>query len=239
MLPKKPYKAREFAEARRLRRDEGLPMKVIAKRLGVSPGTVHLWTQDIELAAEQLERNMRRSRSAFVATWIEKNRARRRQYQEEGRSRAREHDPLHLAGCMLYWAEGSKNRNCAKLANSDVNMVSFFRRFLRECFDVPAERFRMRLNVYLGNGLTISSIEHYWLAALELPASVLGKHSIDHFPTSSSGAKKNRLPYGVCTLGVCDTRIVQHIYGAIQEYAGFEEPRWLDCDPVPSEAEAD
>jgi hypothetical protein len=24
------------------------------------------------------------------------------------------------------------------------------------------------------------------------------------------------------------TRIVQHIYGAIQEYAGFEEPRWLD-----------
>ena len=27
------------------------------------------------------------------------------------------------------------------------------------------------------------------------------------------------------------TRILQHIYGAIQEYAGFEEPRWLDGPP--------
>jgi hypothetical protein len=30
-------------------------------------------------------------------------------------------------------------------------------------------------------------------------------------------------------LSLGSTQIVQHIYGAIQEYAGFEEPRWLDC----------
>ena len=33
------------------------------------------------------------------------------------------------------------------------------------------------------------------------------------------------------TLAVHDTQLVQHIYGAIQEYAGFEEPRWLDGPP--------
>jgi hypothetical protein len=27
------------------------------------------------------------------------------------------------------------------------------------------------------------------------------------------------------------THLVQHIYGAIQEYAGFDEPRWLDGPP--------
>jgi hypothetical protein len=27
---------------------------------------------------------------------------------------------------------------------------------------------------------------------------------------------------------ICRTAIVQHIYGAIQEYAGFERPEWLD-----------
>jgi len=32
----------------------------------------------------------------------------------------------------------------------------------------------------------------------------------------------------VGNLAYCSTEIVQHIYGAIQEYAGFEEPRWLD-----------
>jgi hypothetical protein len=40
--------------------------------------------------------------------------------------------------------------------------------------------------------------------------------------------KKNRLPYGVCQLRLHSTPVIQHIYGAIQEYAGFEEPRWLD-----------
>jgi hypothetical protein len=32
--------------------------------------------------------------------------------------------------------------------------------------------------------------------------------------------------YGVCELH--STRVVQHIYGAIQEYAGFDKPAWLD-----------
>jgi hypothetical protein len=40
------------------------------------------------------------------------------------------------------------------------------------------------------------------------------------------------LPYGVCFVSVAkSTRLVQHIYGAIQEYAGFEEPRWFDGPP--------
>ena len=133
-----------------------------------------------------------------------------------------------MAGCMLFWAEGSKCRNCVKFANSDVNMVALFKMFLSRCFDVPAERFTLRLNVYLGNDKSLAEIESHWLQALDLPSSCLRKHSINHFPTSSSGRKRNRLPYGVATIGICDTRITQHIYGAIQEYGGFEEPRWLD-----------
>jgi hypothetical protein len=36
------------------------------------------------------------------------------------------------------------------------------------------------------------------------------------------------LPYGTCRLVVHDTALVQSIYGAIQEYAGFDRPEWLD-----------
>lgn len=50
---------------------------------------------------------------------------------------------------------------------------------------------------------------------------------LNHTPTSSSGRARKKLPYGVCTLTVCSTRLVQHIYGAIQEYGGFDEPAWL------------
>jgi hypothetical protein len=37
----------------------------------------------------------------------------------------------------------------------------------------------------------------------------------------------NKLPYGTCRLAVHDTALVQSIYGAIQEHAGFERPEWL------------
>jgi hypothetical protein len=129
---------------------------------------------------------------------------------------------------MLYWAEGSKERNAALLANSDVHLVRFFCTFLRTCFPVRAEDLRIRLNVYTGNGLSIQDIERHWLEALELPRSCLTRHTLNHTPTSSSGRKANKLPYGVCTVRVHSTHIVQHIYGAIQEYAGFDELRWLD-----------
>ena len=130
---------------------------------------------------------------------------------------------------MLYWAEGSKHRNSLTFANSDPEMIRFFVRFLQESLGVGPEEMTIRLNVYTTNGLTVREIEDHWLSSLELPRSSLRKHQLNHNPTSSSGKKRNKLPYGVCTLRVkCSTRLVQHIYGAIQEYGGFDEPRWLD-----------
>jgi hypothetical protein len=114
--------------------------------------------------------------------------------------------------------------------------MAFFRRFLTECFEIESTRFRLSLHVYLGNGLRIEEIEEYWLKVLALPPSCLRKHMINPLPTSSSGQKRNKLPYGVANLSVGDTRITQHIYGAIQEYAGFDEPRWLDGPPLKSQA---
>jgi hypothetical protein len=99
---------------------------------------------------------------------------------------------------------------------------------LRTSLQIEPERVTLRLNVYTNNGLSIREIEDFWLTALELPRSCLRKHSLNHYPTSSSGKKKRKLPYGVCTLCLYDTRVVQHVYGAIQEYGGFDEPRWLD-----------
>ena len=129
---------------------------------------------------------------------------------------------------MLYWAEGAKSRNTVKLVNSDPALIVFFARFLRESLGVRTEDIRVCLNVHLTNGMTIEEIESYWVELLELPRSCLRKHTLNAKPTSSSGSKPNKLPYGVCTLRVNSTQLVQHIYGAIQEYAGFDNPGWLD-----------
>lgn len=239
-----PRKPQERAAARQMR-TRGMPIKRIAARLGVAPSSVLYWTRDITLTPEQRLRNARgpsgpqnpevvRRRVEAVK---ERARERRREAQLEGRMRARRGDGLHQAGCMLYWAEGAKGRNSVVFANSDRAMVVFFCRFLRQCFDVTSQQMTIRLNVYTSNGLTLREIEDHWLWALELPRSALRKHSLNHRPTSSSGGRRHKLPYGVCTLRATrSTAIVQHIYGAIQEYGGFEEPRWLDGPPRGSAA---
>ncbi len=53
--------------------------------------------------------------------------------------------------------------------------------------------------------------------------------TVNRYSKHSQKKRRNKLPFGTCRLVVCDTRIVQSIYGAIQEYAGFERPEWLDA----------
>jgi hypothetical protein len=154
MATTRPRKPVERAEARRLRK-QGAPLKRIASELGVSPSSVLTWTRDIELTEEQHEQNLRgptgplyeeRIRKRAKA-WSARCRSRRADFQAEGRARAREGDPLHYAGCMLYWAEGAKGRNTVNFVNSDPYMLRLFLRFLIKTLGVDRERIRIRLNV--------------------------------------------------------------------------------------------
>jgi hypothetical protein len=213
-----------------------MPFRRVARRLDVSPSSVVEWTRDITLTEEQIARNLRdrdgplnpEAMARRAAAWSARCRARRAEYQHQGRMQARRGDPLHLQGCMLYWAEGGKGRNQLNFSNSDVQMQRLFRRFLTESLRVDRSEIRLRVNAHLNNGLTIGEIERHWLIALELPQTCVRKHTVNCLPKSSSGRRHNRLPYGVATLSVSSTRVVQHIFGAIQEYGGFSESRWLD-----------
>jgi hypothetical protein len=134
---------------------------------------------------------------------------------------------LHLTGCMLYWAEGSKNRNGVQFTNSDADMMRTFVEFLRRCYGVRRDDLRLTLNVHLNNGLSLPDIEHWWLARLNLSRCSLGSHTLNTY-SRASGQLRRTLPYGTARIAVHSTFIVQSIYGAIQEYARVERPEWLD-----------
>jgi transcriptional regulator with XRE-family HTH domain len=222
----------ERDEARRLRRNEGKSVKEIARLLDVSPSSVSRWTADITLSPGFIE--ALRQRNPAVNGRLEgtreqsaTKRAARLVEQERGRDLARSPTRLHLAGCMLYWAEGSKNRNVVRLTNSDPDLLALFVRFLRECYSVRSERMTLSVNCRLNNGLELAEIERWWLERLGLPAVSLRKATVNA-PSRASRWYRNVLIYGTARVTVCSTAIVQSIYGAIQEYAGIERPEWVD-----------
>ncbi len=58
--------------------------------------------------------------------------------------------------------------------------------------------------------------------------SVPSRSIVNVYSKYSQKKRCNKLPYGTCKVVYNDTRTVQSIYGAIQEYAGFDRPEWLD-----------
>jgi AcrR family transcriptional regulator len=223
----------EREEARRLRAVEGLSVREITRRLGVSKGSVSLWVRDVPLTDAQRARlqaaNPRYGgQNAGAATNARRARVARSAWQEEGRELARARGSDFAAGCMLYWAEGSKTRNVAQLSNSDPEVVRFFVDFLRRHFDVPDRDIRVTCNLFADHLPDQERIEQFWLDVLQLPPECLRKSIVNVYSKYSQKKRKNMLPYGTCRVSVHRTRLIQTIYGAIQEYGGFERPEWLD-----------
>jgi hypothetical protein len=135
--------------------------------------------------------------------------------------------PLHAAGAMLYWAEGDKReRHAARLSNSDPKLVRFFLHFLRAYFRVPDDRIRVTCNLFADHVQRQLEFEQFWLDTLELPRRCLHRSIVNVHSTHSQKKRRTKLPFGTCKIAVYDTRIVQSIFGSIQEYGGFDRPEW-------------
>jgi hypothetical protein len=223
-------KTAERELARQLRR-EGASVREIEAALRVSRSSVSLWVRDIRLTDEQqaavVARNPRcRGKSEVAQRKREAAVERRRGYQDEGRELARRGDPSFAAGCMLFWAEGSRARNTVELTNSDPDMIAFFASFLRHYFAVDSRDMRISCNLFADHVSEQQRIEQFWLDTARLPRSSLRKSMVNVYSKYSAKKRKNRLPYGTCKLVVGNTRVAHMLYGAIQEIAGFDRPEW-------------
>ena len=111
-------------------------MKEIARIVGVSVGSVSLWVRDVPLtpaqeAALDARNPVRNGQRRGTVNNSKRCREIRVAAQEIGREHVRAGDTTFIAGCVLYWAEGSKRRNSLTLTNADPDLVEVFLRFLR------------------------------------------------------------------------------------------------------------
>lgn len=218
-------KIKEKEEARKLR-NEGYSLNEIHKQLGVSKSTVSLWVKDIRLSSEQrkkLDSNNFGGRGHGGKMWSQLNLDQRIKYQQQGATSISNFD-LHLAGCMLYWAEGSKDRNSMSFTNMDPEMVILFLRFLKECYSIDEEKVDIYLNSHYLSSKTETEIKEYWQSLLKLPDKCF-----KYFFVEKRIPKKPKTDYGfgICQIRIHDTEIVQNIFGAIKAYVGISSNRWL------------
>src|SRR5215213_9157791 len=158
----------ERQQARQLRR-AGLPLAEIAARLGVSKSSVSLWVRDVEFDAPVVRSTRGRRRDP--------NALQRRKQGEierlvaEGRERIgrlSEREFL-VAGVALYAGEGSKEDGRVRFVNSDPRMVVFFCTWLRHFYEVDESR--LRLALYLHQGLDLDASTAYWSALTGIPGT--------------------------------------------------------------------
>lgn len=226
-------KVEERRESEILRK-EGMSLSEIAVLLNVSKGSVSTWVRNVKIPEAKKRQMIERYKNKSVQGSLiagsankEKFRTIRDKHQQEGKRLAELNDPMFFSGCMLYWAEGSKYRNCLTFTNSDVNMLRFFLRFLFKYFDIKYEDISISCHYYSSNGLNNLEVEKYWIEALEFPESCLRKTTVNKVIRTSCQKRQDRTKYGVIKIIVSNVRVIQMIYGAIQEIASFSNKEWL------------
>ena len=121
---------------------------------------------------------------------------------EEGRRRVGRmtEQEFLLVGAALYAGEGSKSEGSVRFANTDPAMIALFCAWLRRFFEVDESRLRLRL--YLHEGLDIESANAFWSELTGIPLSQFGKpYRADPDPTIRTAKHVNGCPsviYG-CT----------------------------------------
>ncbi len=129
---------------------------------------------------------------------------------------------------MLYWAEGAKERSQLQFSNADPVMARFFVDFLKKHFDLHGDEIRITCHLYADHLEQQHEIEQFWLAALDLPHVSLRKSVVNVYSKYSKRKRVGNLPYGTCRVVVSRTRVVQTIFGGIQEIGGFTREAWLE-----------
>ena len=163
-------KGTEQEEARRLRA-ENLTLADIAERLGVSKSSVSLWVRDVPFTPSKRRYGPQRRphpghlrKLEQIEQLDQKGLARVAEFGEEG---------FFAAGIALYAGEGSKTDGQIRFANSDPGMMRFFCLWLRAFFAIDESR--LRVSVYLHQGLDLNAAEQHWSNVTGVPTSQFTK----------------------------------------------------------------
>lgn len=120
---------------------------------------------------------------------------------------------LKLAGLMLYWSEGHKSATSSGIdfANSDVDMITIFVKFLREIYRVDEKRFRVLLYCYTNQNIT--DLIKFWSKLTSIPKKQFTK------PYIRKDFRKDgrKMKYGMVHIRYADKKLFLSIMKSIEK----------------------
>jgi transcriptional regulator with XRE-family HTH domain len=159
-------KVREQQRARELRA-QAWTLQDIATELEVSKSSVSLWVRDVAFTPNPRRRTRApRPSSLHLRKLAEIARCNDEGVALIGTLTERE---LLVLGAALYLGEGFKRDGGVGMANTDAGVLIAFVAWLRRFFDIDETRLRVRL--YLHEGLDLEHAEAQWSALLGIPRS--------------------------------------------------------------------
>ncbi|MFH8990942.1 hypothetical protein [Streptomyces sp. NPDC017940] len=178
------------AKARELRL-QGLTYDQIQMELGCSKGSISLWVRDLPKPerrppAEQAKLAARmRWEHELTMRDEERQRVKTAAAAEIGALSDRE---VFLAGVVLYWAEGAKDKSYSRrerlaFINSDPNVIALYLRWL-DLLGVARERLRLRVSIH--ESADVAEAEAFWAELTGVPVSAFQKATLKrHNPKTS------------------------------------------------------
>jgi transcriptional regulator with XRE-family HTH domain len=154
-------------------REQAWTLAEIAREIGASKSSVSVWCRDVVFEPRPRNRGHaagRKPHPLHLARLAELDRCRVDAVASVGALSDRD---LFIAGIALYAGEGAKTGSSVVFANTDPRMVALFLRWLRSFFTVDEERLRVR--VYLHEGLDIEAANSYWSGLTGIPVEQFGK----------------------------------------------------------------
>lgn len=155
----------------RVLRQNGLGIKTIASKLGISSSTTSLWCRDIVLSLEQqllLQHNARNpyygGRGKYLQRLKQMKEDKTKRLFQQGIEEVAKLTPreFFVAGIALYWAEGFKKDSLMGFSNSDPEMIRFMVHWIRDACGIGKEHLRFRLALNESYKDKAKQVQLYW-----------------------------------------------------------------------------
>ena len=183
-------------------RKQGFSYNEIRQKIPVAKSTLSLWLKTIKLKKEYRDKLYSRQ-IEILARGVHSQKERREKQIKEIIVRAKQeisyplsHQAYQLFGTALYWAEGSKTKDCA-VTNSDPNLILFMIKWFEDVFGIQPCSLKVSLNIY--NQQSERNIKRFWSELCGIPLENFGKSFIKPI---NKGFKKNNLYYGTIKIRI-------------------------------------